>query len=64
VVLEVTKYTTPCEHNARWFLNGEYTRISQKRHPGCSRLYARVLREGVVKQGDRVRVEKEPREKY
>jgi len=56
VVLEVTGYTAPCEQNAAWFLNGDYTRISQKRHPGCSRLYARVLREGVTRTGDPVRI--------
>jgi MOSC domain-containing protein YiiM len=56
VELEVTSYTTPCELNARWFREGDYKRISQKKHPGWSRLYARVLREGVVRPGDLVRI--------
>lgn len=55
VELELTSYTTPCRYNACWFLGGEYGRLSHKRHPGWSRLYAKVLREGLVRQGDRVR---------
>ena len=57
VVLELTSYTEPCERNARWFKDGEFTRISQKHYPGCSRLYARVLAEGRVRKGDQVLVE-------
>jgi MOSC domain-containing protein YiiM len=56
VILEIAGYTAPCEHNARWFLNGDYSRISQKRHPGWSRLYARVLSEGRVCVGDAVKL--------
>jgi MOSC domain-containing protein YiiM len=54
VELELTSYTTPCRYNARWFLGGNYRRISHKRHPGWSRLYAKVLREGTIRAGDRV----------
>ena len=54
VRLEVTSYTAPCVHNAQWFRHGDYGRISQKRHPGWSRVYARVLVEGLVRQGDPV----------
>mgnify|MGYP002381387681 CR=1 FL=1 len=54
--LEITGYTTPCRFNAQWFIDGNYERISQKRHPGWSRAYARVLQAGHVKQGDAVRV--------
>jgi len=54
VELEIRSYTTPCEQNARWFQDGDFKRISHKRHPGWSRLYARVLSEGAVKVGDRV----------
>lgn len=57
VRLEITSYTAPCSLNARWFRDGDFTRISQKRHPGWSRLYARVLAEGTVRAGDRVVVE-------
>ncbi len=57
VRLEVVSYTAPCEHNARWFVSGNFLRISQKRHPGWSRVYARVLQEGLVRQGDPVVIE-------
>lgn len=56
VVLEITKYTSPCFNIAPLFLGGDYSRVSQKRHPGWSRVYARVLAEGVVRTGDAVRV--------
>jgi len=55
--LEVTSYTVPCDHNARWFRDGEFKRISQKLNPGWSRVYARVLRGGVVRSGDAVMIE-------
>ncbi len=54
VELEITSFTTPCRFNARWFVDGDFTRISQKRHPGWSRVYAKVLREGTIRTGDRV----------
>lgn len=54
VEIEVTSYTTPCRYNARWFADGDFNRMAQKQHPGWSRLYARVLREGMVRVGDRV----------
>lgn len=57
VKLEVLSYTSPCKHNACWFKDEDYSRISQKKHPGWSRVYARVLAEGVVKQGDKVVIE-------
>lgn len=57
IELEVTSYTAPCSHNARWFRDADYSRISQKKHPGWSRVYARVLRGGIVRPGDEVTVE-------
>ena len=58
VELEIASYTSPCKLNAQWFQDGRYRRISQKDHPGWSRLYARVLKEGLVRAGDPVTVEK------
>ena len=55
VELEIMSYTAPCRYNANWFVDGDFHRISEKRHPGWSRLYARVVREGMVRQGDPVR---------
>jgi MOSC domain-containing protein YiiM len=56
VVAEVTSYTSPCATNAAWFLEGDYTRMLQRRHPGESRVYARVTRPGEVAVGDEVRL--------
>ncbi|WHZ22733.1 MAG: hypothetical protein OJF47_001845 [Nitrospira sp.] len=57
VQAEVMSYTEPCRLNAMWFKDGNYGRIAQEKHPGWSRLYARVLVEGPVRTGDRVMVE-------
>ena len=38
------------------FLGRDYSRVSQKRHPGWSRVYARVLVEGALRAGDGVRI--------
>jgi len=54
VVLEVTSFTSPCTKIRRAFIDEHFARISQKVHPGWSRVYARVLEEGDLKIGDRV----------
>ncbi len=51
VVLEVTRHTEPCKQIAASFHDGGFRRIDQDRHPGWSRVYARVLREGRVRVG-------------
>lgn len=56
VVLEVTRYTSPCANIAPVFLDRDYSRVSQKRHPGWSRVYARVLMGGEIRQDDPVRL--------
>ncbi len=58
VRLEIVSYCAPCEWNARWFRSGEFARISQKKNPGWSRLYARVLAEGIVRPGDAIEIVK------
>jgi MOSC domain-containing protein YiiM len=55
-LLEVASYCAPCEWNARWFRDGDISRISQRTNPGWSRLYARVLESGVVRPGDAVEI--------
>ncbi len=52
--LELTAYAAPCTNLLACFRDGEFKRVSQKVHPGWSRLYARVLREGTVRVGDPV----------
>jgi MOSC domain-containing protein YiiM len=56
VELEITSYTAPCKKIRESFLNDDFTRVSQKLHPGWSRVYAKVLREGRIATGDRVDV--------
>ena len=56
VVVEITSYTTPCNSIPESFVDGQYQRISQKVHPGYSRVYARVLRPGRIATGQAVRV--------
>ena len=56
-LLELTAYAAPCTNLLPYFRDGEFKRVSQKVHPGWSRLYARVLREGTVKVGDPVRLQ-------
>jgi len=53
VVLELTTYVHPCRNVSASFINGEFVRVSQKVHPGWSRIYACVREEGVVRTGDR-----------
>lgn len=56
VELEVASYTSPCKTIKDSFVDGHFKRISQKVHPGWSRVYARVLTEGKIRQGDRFQV--------
>ena len=61
VLLELTSYATPCSNLRPYFSDGRFARVSEKQHPGWSRLYARVLRPGTVNVGDAVQI-KQPRE--
>jgi len=56
VELEITSFTSPCKTIRRSFIDGHFVRISQKVHPGWSRVYARVIAEGEVRLGDRVEI--------
>jgi MOSC domain-containing protein YiiM len=56
VVVEITSYTNPCNSITASFIKGNYRRISQKKHPGYSRLYARVISTGRLRVGQEVRV--------
>jgi MOSC domain-containing protein YiiM len=55
VVLEISGPAPPCTTIAGSFVDGAFTRISHKLHPGWSRLYARVLAAGRVHVGAAVR---------
>jgi MOSC domain-containing protein YiiM len=56
VALEVTRYTSPCVNIKGAFADANFSRISQKRRAGWSRVYARVLVPGTVRAGDPVRL--------
>jgi len=56
VLVEVTRYTVPCHTIEEAFIQKQYERISQTRHPGWSRVYVKVLEEGTICPGDRVKV--------
>jgi MOSC domain-containing protein YiiM len=56
VELEVASFTSPCKTIKASFSDERFKRISQVVHPGWSRVYARVLVEGRIRVGDRVRV--------
>jgi MOSC domain-containing protein YiiM len=52
--IEITGYAAPCSNISASFAGEAITRISQKLHPGWSRLYAKVLNEAEVRAGDPV----------
>lgn len=54
VVVEVTAYASPCSSIRPSFADGNSSRISQKKHPGWSRVYARVTGPGEIRVGDEV----------
>lgn len=56
VTLEVASFTSPCKTIRRSFVDNRFVRISQKVHPGWSRVYARVIAEGDILVGDRVQL--------
>ncbi len=54
IEIEVTRYTTPCDTNERFFAEGDFMRMSQNLYPGSSRVYAKVLNGGTVRPGDAI----------
>ena len=61
VLLQVTRYASPCLNIRGSFKDGEFARVSQKRHQGWSRVYARVLVAGTIQRDDPVRLLDESR---
>jgi MOSC domain-containing protein YiiM len=57
VQLEITSFTSPCKTIRRSFIDGRFVRISNKVHPGWSRVYAKVITEGEVRLGDSVEIQ-------
>jgi MOSC domain-containing protein YiiM len=56
VVIEITGYAHPCTNIEPYFADGKSIRVSQKVHPGWSRLYARVLQGEALAVGQPVTV--------
>ena len=54
--LQVTGYAVPCRTIRASFSDRNSNRISEKLHPAESRVYARVLRAGVVRPGDPITI--------
>ena len=50
--IELTNTAPPSKTIAKSFKEGHFIRISEKNHSGCSRGYAKVLREGLVSLND------------
>lgn len=54
VVLEITRFTTPCSTIRGSFRDRDSNRIHENLHPGWSRAYARVISGGTLRPGDAV----------
>lgn len=56
IEVQLTGFASPCKTISESFVDGGFSRVLQARHPGDSRLYARVLRGGTLRPGDAVSV--------
>lgn len=57
VVAELSSYAIPCAKIRDSFAGHDFNRVHHERHPGVSRMYAWVVRGGVIRPGDPVVVE-------
>ena len=56
VVLQIASFAVPCKTIKGSFKDELFTCISQKLFPGQSRVYARVMKEGIVNVGDSIEI--------
>jgi MOSC domain-containing protein YiiM len=56
VVVEITRFTTPCKKIRASFAAGDFNRIHNGLYPGWSRAYARVVTGGVIRPGDSIEI--------
>ena len=56
VRLKITSYALPCKTIAGSFDDGDFSRMHHRKHPGHSRLYAQVLTEGTLTQGEEIAI--------
>jgi MOSC domain-containing protein YiiM len=61
-LVELTSFATPCKNISQSFDEGRIARISNKVNPGWSRIYAKVVEEGMMKIGDPVEVVQDSQE--
>lgn len=54
LVARVTFPASPCSKQRPWFTDGDFSRLSEVRHPGRNRWYAKVQSPGHVAVGDPV----------
>ena len=52
VELEVVSAATPCKTISKSFTDGFFNRMSDKKYPGETRWYCRVLKEGTIRISD------------
>jgi MOSC domain-containing protein YiiM len=50
-LVEITRFTTPCKNIASAFRDRDISRVLHSKHPGQSRVYARVLEPGELSPG-------------
>ena len=56
VTIKISSFYEPAKNVSVSFIDGKFSRISQKLFPGCSRLYAKVLNVGKIKVGDTIEI--------
>ncbi len=54
LLIEITDYATPCRTITASFADGDFNRINHQVAPDASRIYAKVLQEGIIRPGDSV----------
>lgn len=57
LIVEVSHAASPCRTIRHSFIDGRFGRLSINVHPEDSRMYARVIRPGVVRPDDPIRIE-------
>jgi MOSC domain-containing protein YiiM len=57
VTLRITSDAPPCKTIKTSFLDGKFKALSHKMMPQKTRWYAEVIREGVLHQGESIRIE-------
>ncbi len=56
VEVYITKFTVPCRQIRAAFADQDIRLVSQDFRPGASRVYARVMRPGIMHMGDAVEI--------